>query len=418
MRGSHPSRPCNAILESLESRRLLSAALIGSFASPLPASLVAGSAGQVTVRIMDPNVAPVKGAAVKVYASADQSLDSTDVLIGASDQSRTFRRGAGARINIKYDLPAGLADGNYYFIASVAGRGGAADVFPTVTQAAIGPAHTELVTLFASTPTGAIKTNGITSTQRSAWVEVVNVGNVAARGKVNVDIYLSPTTVLNGSATQTAHIASARLNLKPHRAATFMATLSVPNGLTPGNYRLFAVTTPISGIASQSNPNGVGAAVQTVGIISTVPLPVLAANYAMHNRHHRIYYDGPDYCADDLAVIGASEVVLAGDDIPPGFSPPAAPQVDHNSGGPSSQPATDPTSDSWDSGLIDATNDTSSNNSSNSSDSSSNDSGSFSSSGSDSSSYDSSGGDFSNSGDSGNSSDSGGDGSDSSDNND
>lgn len=418
MTGPHPSRPRNAIVESLESRRLLSAALIGSFASPLPASLVAGSAGQVAVRITNPNLTSVKGAAVNVYASADQSLDSSDVLIGTSNQPRTFRHGAGARINIKYDLPAGLADGNYYFIASVAGSGGAADIFPTVTQAAIGQAHTELVTLFASTPTGALKTNGITSTQRSAWVEVVNVGNVAAHGKVNVDLYLSPSNVLNGSASQAAHIASARLNLKPHRAATFMATLSVPNGLTPGSYRLFAVTTPLSGIASESNPNGVAAAVQTVGIISTVPLPVLAANYAMHNRHHRIYYGGPDYCADDLAVIGASEVVLAGDDIPPDFSPPPLPSVDHNSSPPTSQPSTDPSSDSWDSGLIDASNDTSSNDNSSGSDNTSGDSGSSDSSGSDSSSYDSSGGDFSNSGDSGSSGDSGGDGGDSSDNSD
>ncbi|HEX5242571.1 MAG TPA: hypothetical protein VFW23_04850 [Tepidisphaeraceae bacterium] len=364
MRGSHPSRPCNAIVESLESRRLLSAALIGSFASPLPASLVAGSAGQIAVRITNPNLTAVKGAAVDVYASADQSLDSSDVLIGTSNQPRTFRHGAGATINIKYDLPAGLADGNYYFVASVAGSGGAEDVFPTVTQAAIGPAHAELVTLFASTPTGALKTNGINSTQRCAWVEVVNVGNVAAHGKVNVDLYLSPTNVLNGSASQTAHIASARLNLKPHRAATFMATLGVPNGLTPGTYRLFAVTTSLNGIASQSNPNGVGAAVQTVGIISTVPLPV-----------------------------------LAGDDIPPDFSPPPAPSVDHNSGGSSTQPATDPADDSWDSGLIDATTDTGSNDSS--SDNSSGDFGSSDSSGS----YDSSGGDFSNSGDSSDSGD-------------
>src|SRR3569833_170749 len=109
-----------------------------------------------------------------------------------------------------------------------------------------------------------------------------------------------------------------------------MATLSVPTALTPGSYRLFAVTTPLSGIGAQSNPNGVGAAVQTVGIISTVPLPVLAANYAIHNRHPRVYYGGHDYCADDLAVYGASEVVLAGDEIPPDFSPPPAPSLGHD----------------------------------------------------------------------------------------
>src|SRR6476469_3900495 len=80
---SHGSRACAPIIESLETRRLLSGDLAGAFAGRIPNVCLQGSSQQVAIKITNHGAGPTTGpVTVSLYASADAELDGGDVLLG------------------------------------------------------------------------------------------------------------------------------------------------------------------------------------------------------------------------------------------------------------------------------------------------------------------------------------------------
>lgn len=347
-----------AAVEALEARRLFSAELTGQFAVHLPAALPPGGNNRVSVRIANLGNAVAAGpVTVTLYASADPSLDSGDALLGQTAVRVRLRPRASAGVSVGFASPTTLADGNYYLVAQLAAAPGvglaAGGVFASPITVVVRQPVVDLVTEFVQSPGLPIKTNGIVATPRQATVELVNVGNVAVQGAVNVDLYLTGGDVLSAGAASAASTMRVALRLPPGEGWLVPARLVLPSGTMPGGYRLFAVTTPVRGNALQqkAQADDVAAAAQQVSVVGSVPDAVLAANYQKYH-HHCDYYNGDDYCSDDGATFGDSDVVLSGDTVPPGFTPPApgSPTT-----APTTQPTTDPSSGSWDSGLPDAT---------------------------------------------------------------
>jgi uncharacterized membrane protein YgcG len=336
-------------VEALERRCLFSASLTGAFGGRFPSSLQPGGKNSVTVRILNTGDATTNGsAAVALYASTDPTLDAGDTLLATKARAGHLKSGAGANLPIRFASPTTLPDGSYYLLGKITTNDPASAAAPSLFASAapviIDQPSMDLVTEFTAVPARPIQTNGIISSERRATVRLVNIGNVPANGTVQVNLYMSDGPVLDNSSTLAGGVARLRVRLAPGRSRAASARLILPSGTTPGNYRLFAVMTPQKQIVERRAADAVAASADQVDVTSNVPDDVLAANFR-RRRRDCIYYDGGDYAADTAATYGASDLVVAGPSVPPGFTPPAP--TSNPSTAPTSQPSTEP----WDAGL-------------------------------------------------------------------
>ena len=107
--------------QPIEPRLLLSADLVGSVQWDAPdAPLIPGDDADITVLVENRgSSATSRSARVDVYASADGTLDASDVLLG-SEQTRTRIAAGGAQaLSVDLDFTTALAPGEYSLLAVV-----------------------------------------------------------------------------------------------------------------------------------------------------------------------------------------------------------------------------------------------------------------------------------------------------------
>src|SRR4051812_33461479 len=100
------SRPLPAIAEPLEPRQLLSADLAAAFVGQFPSLLDPGRGDKIAVSVTNVGDAPATGAMVRVFASADGTLDpANDVLLATAARSKGIQPSRSATLKLRIQVP-------------------------------------------------------------------------------------------------------------------------------------------------------------------------------------------------------------------------------------------------------------------------------------------------------------------------
>jgi hypothetical protein len=190
-----------------------------------------------------------------------------------------------------------------------------------------------------------------------ATVKIADTGNIAQRGTVNLDFYLSADAVLDNSDPLLATVIGKSISLKPgaQQAASFK--IAIPPGTAVGAYFLFATMTPAASIGDANPGNNVAISSQRVAVVNTLPHPTRIVNQISNvNVIVNVDQSTAVYNTDSGCCTGSSDQVVVSDSS----SNAASDQSDSSqcdSSTADSQPATpngsssddSSSSDSWDS---------------------------------------------------------------------
>jgi len=105
--------------QSLEPRVLLSADLVGTVHWDPAAPLFPGAEAEAVVLVQNFGDASAKSAKVSVYASADDVLDASDILLGRDSIHGKLKPGGAQEVEVDLDFDTALPPGEYRLIAHV-----------------------------------------------------------------------------------------------------------------------------------------------------------------------------------------------------------------------------------------------------------------------------------------------------------
>jgi hypothetical protein len=181
-----------------------------------PTDGIGGQSTSARLRLTNSTIARFSGpVTITLAASTDATESSDDTVVSTLTLPKVNLRGSGSRkVTLKFDRPADLPDGSYEFIASASavGTGTAAAEAVTPTAVKIQSPTVDLATAFADgAPIGANRGS-------SATVLVRNVGNVTARGVLDLTLYASADAVLDDTDAVLASLPARRINIRPGRS--------------------------------------------------------------------------------------------------------------------------------------------------------------------------------------------------------
>ena len=262
-----------AVIESLESRRLLSADLSAQFVGRLPDVLPAEGKTQVTVRITNVGDAPTKGTAnIQLIASADANLDAADVLLATANKKLNVKPGKATTVKLRVPAPKSLASGDYVLFAQVSGQATATDS-RAENNIAASPAAVHVQNAFvdlAAQKVG-VPQPSANGTEKVS-VQVGNLGNVTARGAVAVSWYLSTDTALDGNDILIASTAK-RVKIAPGKSQLLSAPAILGTNVPLGEYHLLALIAPAPALGDTNASNNLAVAPTTVRVVQPPPAP-------------------------------------------------------------------------------------------------------------------------------------------------
>lgn len=298
-------------IERLESRRLLSASLAGSFAGHLPAALVPSVKKSVSIQIANTGDAPAAGSFnVSLYLSADASLDSSDTLIGRASRNIHLKPGKHSAVAVGVNVPASLAPGNYELILSIDGT--SAGVPSSTPSIAVAPSAVEVqqpvVDLSANIIELPLKTVTPGSGPQRAVVRIANLGNAPAKGRATVTWYLSTDTALDSSDIMIASSGAMAMHLGAHKTQDIQSMVTLPSGVPVGTYEVLAQVSASHGINDADPSNNLAIGTSTIDVV----------NVAEHRRGSRgrlLEFDREECIGIDVggAVLAAGGVLWIDD---------------------------------------------------------------------------------------------------------
>jgi hypothetical protein len=341
------------IIEPLETRRLLSGSIAGAFASPIPAAFLPGSTNHVSVGLTNTAKAKAIGSTtITLYASADKSLDSGDVLLTSATEQIKLAPRHRTNERLAFSVPDSLATGKYFLIATVDSSAitGASPTISTAVSAKpvkISSSFSDLAISFAKQPARAIEIDGYSAGFAQAKMKVTNTGNIPLQGNADVRLYLSADDVLNGSDPLLAST-PAKFSLRPGQSVPVAVHIAVPPGTAVGGYFLFAVLNPDAAVVDSIAANNFARSAERTAVIDHYPPPNITIV-------EQTYDTSPDAVVipDDGGDSSATVPTPASDNTPdtqPSTAPaqddsaPAATQPSSNddNSSPSAPPTTEP----------------------------------------------------------------------------
>ena len=230
--------------------------LVTSIVSTLPATVIGGDRGTILLDVTNSGATRFHGpVTVTLDASTDTTLSSDDTQITTITLANlTLASGASRTLRLHFSYPAGLADQQYYVIASTTavGTGTAAAEAITPTPVEIVPATVDFAASFpASQPI--LVTPG---QEASVLVTVKNPGNSTAIGTLGLNLYASVSGLLDGAAQLLAAIPGRKVIVHANGTVTFRVHFAAPAGKVGGTYSLLASavssTIPADGNASNN----------------------------------------------------------------------------------------------------------------------------------------------------------------------
>jgi hypothetical protein len=353
---SNYSDRSGVVIETLESRRLLSADLSAQFAGKIPAILPAEGKTQITLRITNIGDAPAKGmATIQLAASADSNLDASDVLLTTTNKRLSLKPGKGMSVKLRVPAPRSLASGDYVLIAQVSGEATATDS-KAENNIAASSASVQVQNAFvdfAAQNVGVPQPSGNVAEKVS--VQVKNLGNVTARGAVTVSWYLSNDTALDGSDILIAAMGK-RVKIAPGKSQVLSVPAVLGSNVPLGQYHLLALIAPAPAMGDANAANNLAVAPTTVQVVQPPPQPRGHEHEHGHDQVSEIvgetYYEEVyvvEYVDTGLVSVapedgGADEVTMQppeGEDAPADV-PASDPSVDVSTSGPPDVPVMEP----------------------------------------------------------------------------
>ena len=230
----------------------LSAAVV----TQLPASIAGGTKSFANVQITENAADTAKGSVTIDLEITTDAQGNGATLVKTLTQKVNLAGGHSHTYKIPFIYPANLPAGNYFLLANVTGDGSAAmrelnqlnNLSPAGHTVAITP---PFVTLAGS----ALSATSTFAPGKPARIEftLTNDGNVVAKGKTVVDLYLlTDQTAESGTLVSDKPFA---ITLQPGASHVYRQSFVVPKTLATGTYTLIAVVDPAKslGLTDQTN---------------------------------------------------------------------------------------------------------------------------------------------------------------------
>jgi hypothetical protein len=327
-----------AFIESLESRTLYSGSIAAEFIGTLPQTLLPVSPDHVTVQISNTGDARAAGTVgVSLYLSPQPGIGAQSVLIGGAAKRLNVKPGRSTNLNVKFKLPASLADGQYFLAAGLSATGvqPATAVVSDASLVAVQAPTDSLIGSFASSPlTVGLDTAGDGGTG-AVKLRVTNPTAMAVHGSISANLYLSTATQLNATTQWVGTLTDRHANIPAGRSITIPGNVTIPATTPFGTYHLLAVlkNTPAGGSGT--------------AVFARQPITITQGEDNSDNGDDGGIIDTGDDGDDGDDDGDTTDQGNTGDEGDNGGDTnPAPPTTEDNGGGDTTQPTTGPTDDS------------------------------------------------------------------------
>lgn len=335
-----------SLIETLESRRLLSADLIGSFAGAVPAALPPGGVNHVTVRVTNPPGQTQSGnATVTLYLSQTPSLGSDALVLGTATRAIHLRSGQAVAFPFHFASPSAVETGEDYLVALVDGPvhsdGSPNETIAIAPKAvAVTQPFVDLVGRIGTFP-ATLFVNSDSPTNACAQIQVFNTGNAPAHGPMQITLYASTDGTIDSNATMIGLTSFSAVTVRAGGSRIFPAQISLPAGMAPGTYALLASINSSNTIVESNTANNIA--------VGQHPLTLVNAPAACDQSHHHHNNNNGDDDGGGSDTEVDVEIDTGTDDD--SGSDDSAPPADNGGGDSTSQPSSgDDSSGSDDSG--------------------------------------------------------------------
>ncbi|MDB5356975.1 MAG: peptidase and in kexin sedolisin [Phycisphaerales bacterium] len=231
--------------------------ITGTFVTSTPVSVVGGSSGYLKIRLTNTAATKFTGPlTITLYASTDNAVSSDDTAVTSLTLSKvTLKAGGSKTVKLKFNYPTTVADGSYFFVASVDAT--TTNTTPataaTAATVAIAAPNVDLSATFAGGQ-GVKVTPGKGG---SATITIQNLGNVTASGTLGLSLYASSGTILDSSAQLLASLATRTIHLRAGRSMTLHVHFVAPADQAAGTYNLLGAISSSTQPADGNSSNDV-----------------------------------------------------------------------------------------------------------------------------------------------------------------
>jgi hypothetical protein len=284
MQEARTSFAVSPIIESLESRTLLSATPTVAFAGAVPATVLPNRVVQTAIRITNPTPL-AEPEQVKLFASPTRELSSNSTLVGEVANITGARKTA----RIRFSSTSVPTTGSFYLIAQLDSASG--DVIGT--SVAMKPTRflapsVDLSTMILAQPAGPVMVTPSSGAASSAIVKILNGGTVAAVGKFTVTMYASSSTTFDASAVTIGITTFSHARLGAGQSVIIRVPVTLPAGTAFGAYSLFAKVNATTTVAETKLDNNLARSPRAL-VVENAPTEPVSPR---HHHHHFIGGDG------------------------------------------------------------------------------------------------------------------------------
>jgi uncharacterized delta-60 repeat protein len=224
--------------------------LVARLLSTLPASALSGATASITFNITESGTQLAAGTAtVTIQLATDTAGDSAVNAAKPIVEHISFKQSQGRNYRLPFSYPAGLPAGSYYLVATVADGPTLSDLNTNNNAAAssaisVAPPYVNLAGSTLTYTPGKLAVVNLTLT---------NTGNVIARGRTTLDLYLSTDDIpIDGTELPPE---SLTVSLPSGKSKPYRLLIKVPSTLAAGNYNLLAILDPLDNLRPTDTTN-------------------------------------------------------------------------------------------------------------------------------------------------------------------
>jgi uncharacterized membrane protein len=241
----------------------------------LPNHVLPGSTGTASVTITDQGTLAAAGTAdVTMYLSTDDAVDGSDIVVGAlTGQAVNLAAGRSGTYTVTLAVPADAPAQEYYLLADVQTNG---TIVQSDTTNDLGIASRTVTIEAATTDLGGRLTHSTLPASTGAGstgtvsVSVNNLGNQPVTGAVDVDVYLSATGEVDGSAILIGSGTTTLAALAPNRSQTVTVDVAIDKDTARGSYYLVAQIDSKDAIVESDETNNLAVSNRPIAVVDPV----------------------------------------------------------------------------------------------------------------------------------------------------
>lgn len=205
-------------------------------------SVVAGSKGKpVKFKVTNTSGATFKGTyVITLAASQTPAIDSSSIVLAQLSKKVNLKNGKSATISInKWNYPTAI--GNYFIVVQADNGQGQIGTNATSTEVNVAAPFVDLSNLWNGVAPAIVAGKKTTMT-----FKVQNIGNVAAKGTLTVQLQATSGTTLDSTAQTVATVSPVHVSIQPGKTGTVHLRF-VPGVITSGTYHLAITLNPLAG---------------------------------------------------------------------------------------------------------------------------------------------------------------------------